>query len=279
MNAIRSIRFWRRGVQTGVALAFVAIPVLNLFEINVLSGNFLSFNFAGVPLADPLASLQVAAGTLSATPAMLVGAGLALLLAVLLGPLFCAWACPFGLLSELAHGKRAGRDRETKNAPPATARGFAGKGLLVLLGLFAVLLFAPVPVLNQLSLPGWYSRILQHAVLYREALLGGIALICAVLAAERLSGRRFWCAYLCPQSVLISLAGLLLPGRFRVRFTRGACTCAAADRACLKSCTLNLNPRAPGTAQLLRCTNCGDCVDACRSRGGALGFGCGNARR
>ncbi len=270
-----SIRFWRRSVQIGVALAFIAIPVLNRLEINHLVGNFLSFNFAGLPLSDPLASLQVAAGTLSATQAMLVGAGLALLLAVLMGPVFCAWSCPFGLLSELVHSGKANAGRDTKQPLPVTVRTFAGKAALVGLGLLGVILFVPVPVLNQLSMPGWYSRIMQHAVLYRDVFWGAILLMIAILAAERFTNKRFWCAYVCPQSVLISLAGLVFPKRFQVRFTRKSCTCAASDRACLKSCSLGLNPRVPGQAQSLRCTNCGDCIDACRSKGRALNFGCG----
>ena len=55
-----TLRFWARApAQLGVAAAFVAIPYLNLRRIQVLSGNFLSFNAFGVPLADPLAALQV----------------------------------------------------------------------------------------------------------------------------------------------------------------------------------------------------------------------------
>ena len=269
----RTFRPWRRMVQTGIALAFIAIPVLNSKEINILSGNFLSFNFAGLPLADPLASLQVMAGVVSATPAMLIGMGIALLLAALMGPVFCAWICPYGLLSELLHRERVSQD--TKNVPPMTGRSFAGKALLVLTGLLAVVFFLPVPGLNQLSMPGWYSRAIQHAVLYREALWGAVIMIPAVLLAERISGRRFWCRYICPQSVLIALAGLVLPGRFGVRFAPKACTCPASDRSCMKTCSLNLNPRKQDTAQRLQCTNCGDCIDACKKRGRALSFGFG----
>lgn len=270
---IRSIRPWRRLVQIGVVLAFIAIPLLNRKEINALAGNFLSFNFAGLPLADPLAALQVMAGTFSTTPSMLIGLGFALLLAALMGPVFCAWICPYGFFSELLHRDRASLD--TKDVPPVRGRSFAGKALLVLAGLLAVMLFLPTPVLNQLSMPGWYSRVMQQAVLYQNVLWGALLLIFLVLLAEWVSGRRFWCRYVCPQSVLISLAGLVLPGRFGVRFTRKSCTCPATDRACLKTCSLHLNPREQNPAQRLQCTNCGDCIDACGKRGGALHFGLG----
>lgn len=264
---LRAIRPWRRVLQLGVLLAFIAIPFLNKAEYNVLSGNFLAFNFAGVPLGDPLAALQVVAGTFSATPAMLIGAGLTLLLAFVMGPVFCSWICPFGFLSELVH-PRSG------NAP-VPARPFTVKAGIVGAGLLAVILFVPVPILNQLSMPGWYSRAMQHAALYQNALWGAVIAILLVLLAEKIIGKRFWCRWVCPQSVLISAVGLLFPKRFRVRFKRRSCTCPTSDRACRKACSLALNPRAPVASQLAQCSNCGDCVDACAKRGKALSFGFG----
>jgi ferredoxin-type protein NapH len=269
-----AIRPWRRLVQAGVLLAFIGIPFLNKAEYNALSGNFLAFNFAGVPLGDPLAALQVMTGALSATAPMLVGAGLALLLAALMGPVFCSWLCPFGFLSELAH-RNKGCALPARGRPALSPRPFAARAAIVAAGLAAIPLFVPTPALNQLSMPGWYSRAMQHAVLYHEVLWGGVILIAAVLAAELVSGKRFWCRWVCPQSVLIGLAGLPLPARFRVRFNRSACTCAADDRACLAACHLCLNPRLTNAPQRAQCANCGDCVDACSGRGKALSMGFG----
>ncbi|KAF4531304.1 hypothetical protein B566_EDAN019407 [Ephemera danica] len=63
----------------------------------------LSFKAGALPLADPLAVAQVAVATGGFTQDMLLGAGLVLLLAAFCGPVFCSWACPFGLLSELLY--------------------------------------------------------------------------------------------------------------------------------------------------------------------------------
>ena len=273
-----SILFWRRLSQGMVAAAFIAIPVLNRHEINYLSGNFLSFNFVGLPLADPLAVAQAAAGSGGVTAAMLTGAGLTLLLAVLMGTVFCSWICPYGLLSELVHPKRP-QGFDTKKAAKASARPFLARLGFALAGLALVGLLVPVPFLNQFSMPGWYSRAFQYAVLYGGALLGGVIAVPAVLILERMSGRRFWCRYCCPQSVLISLAGALIPARWRIRFDKKRCTCAASDRACLAACSLGLDPRHPNLPQRLQCTNCGDCVDACKGRGNALRFGAGGRER
>lgn len=285
---IRSIRFPRRLVQIGCALAFVAIPFLNRAEINALSGNMLAFNFAGLPLADPLAALQVMISSLSLDSSV-IGLLIALGIAFLLGPVFCSWLCPYGLLSELVHGFSAKRHEDSdaplvslSSLPQKESRGrkgivnFTESPFMVRLGIVAFGLalaafVAPFPVLNQLSMPGWYTRTWQHAALGTGILWGGLALLLVMLLLEFILRKRIWCRYLCPQSVLISLSGLLLPRRLQVSYKPKSCTCAANDRACGKACSLDLDPRHPvKTAQRVQCTNCGDCVDACRSRGRAL---------
>lgn len=293
-----SIRFFRRLAQFGCAAAFVVIPFLNLREMNALSGNFLAFNFAGLPFEDPLAALQVLLSAFSPTSSMLLGAALVLLIALVLGPVFCSWICPYGFLSELVH---SGAKAHAANSQALADRGFftslysgdkaetyaAGAGkrgaamlslrpfwtkvTIACIGLFLTATLVPFPLLNQLSLPGWYSRIMQHIALQHGQLWGGLGLILLAIAVEKLSGKRFWCRYVCPQSILIAVTGLLLPRRLQVAFTRKACNCPASDRSCGKACSLNLDPRLPeNVAQRLQCTNCGDCVDACRLRGKAL---------
>lgn len=275
MSRAKSIRFWRRLAQLAVLLGFVVIPVLNLRAVNVLSGNLLSFNFGPLTVVDPLAALQVMLGSLSVTATTLLGAGLILLLALILGPVFCSWLCPFGFLSEIVHGTRPAAE----NSPPPSSRAFKMKLAVSALGLAAILLFLPFPVLNQLSMPGWYTRIMQHLILYGPAAITaiwpGLALIIAALALEKYLKQRLWCRYVCPQSLLLNFSGLILPARFQVRFERKKCACPAKDRLCGKSCSLSLDPRSPGAAQRLQCTNCGDCVDACQSRGKALSLGFG----
>jgi ferredoxin-type protein NapH len=283
---VRSIKLPRRIVQFGCALAFVAIPFLNYREISTLSGNLLAFNFAGVPLNDPLSAAQTGLATLSLTQNMLIGTLLVLLIAVVLGPAFCSWLCPYGLLSELGHGlsRRLGR-RPAPATPDATPEPGTSKPdgppdvpflfrlLWVLAGLAMVAVAVPFPLLNQLSMPGWYTRLWQSLALYSAPIWGGLVLLLAVLGLEIALGKRLWCRYFCPQSVLISLFGAIFPKRLQVAFTRKKCTCPASDRVCQKTCSLCLDPRSPlALSQRLQCTNCGDCVDACRNRGQALGL-------
>ena len=267
--SVVSIRRVRRVVQLGTALAFIIIPLLNLREIYFFVGNMAAFNAGGVPLADPLAMLQVVLASRSATSSMFIGAGLVLLIAVLLGPVFCSWLCPFGFLSERVH-------RSGKNIPPTgesvSITPFLIKTGLVCAGLLVILTVVPIPLLTQLSMPAWFTRFWQHAIAHRDMLWPPVVLIPLVLLLEYAIGKRLWCRYMCPQSVLISLAGMIVPKRLRVDFTKQACTCRASDQACRTACSLDLNPRESSLAQKAQCTNCGDCIDACKQRGQALTF-------
>jgi len=107
------LRTYRRVIQISVAVAFVIIPLLNHFRISFVYGNFLAFNLAGVPLADPLAVLQITLKNYYLSADLLIGAAIALGLAAVLGTVFCSWICPFGLLSEWAQ-----KPPPCQNGPP-----------------------------------------------------------------------------------------------------------------------------------------------------------------
>jgi len=98
------------------------------------------------------------------TSDLLLGAGIALLLALVLGTVFCSWVCHFGVLSEWVHAL-------SRRLLPQGYRDLVWQrhGFLVRLALFgaafaAFLFFAGAPVLNQLSQPCWYSRVFQMYV-------------------------------------------------------------------------------------------------------------------
>ena len=305
MTAWRGIRFWRRLCQGSVILGFALIPLLNIKDITLISGNFLSLNIFGLTFVDPLASLQTMLGG-GFAPRMLFGAGLVLLTALLLGRIFCGWLCPYGFASELIHA--AGKRRAKKSQPPvatpiiplpeaqkeastpeagatgtkkpasrtSSLRILLPRVLLCAAGL-AIVPLLPGGWLNQFSMPGWYTRFWQQSIFF-DALLYGALSIPLLLLLEAVFRRRIWCRYLCPQSLLLALMAAP-PAFLRVRFTRHACTCSRADRVCTSACSLGLNPRAPSPLQRMECTNCGDCVDVCQGRGKALSLSLGGKRR
>lgn len=268
-----SIKTWRRAIQIGVAVAFIVIPWLNHMRISIVYGNFLSFHFHRFPLADPLAVLQVTLKNGYLSVDLLTGAGIALAIAATLGTVFCSWICPFGLLSEWGYAlsKRLRKKGRTESVR-GTRRGFGIKIILFLSGLAGFFLFSTTPVLNQLSMPAWYSRVFQFWFEQRHISLAIMALA-AVVGIEVLAGRRLWCRYVCPQSVMIIMAKQLNPKRLKVRFDSKVCVCGGSHgEPCTRACSLGLDPKALDIFPETECTNCGDCVVACKKRGKALAF-------
>jgi ferredoxin-type protein NapH len=266
-----SIKIYRRTLQIAVALTFVVLPYLNRQRINFLYGNFLSFNAAGLPLADPLAVLQIALKSTQVSGDLVIGAGIVLILAACLGTVFCSWVCPFGLLSEWVHTLSQRMLPKKYRGIHGGIGGFFLKSLIFLACFSGFLFFAEAPVLNQLSMPGWYSRIFQMLAGQRYLSLAAV-FVAGILLAEFATRNRLWCRYVCPQAYLPVLAKLTNPFRLKVGWRQAKCACGAAQSPCREVCSLALNPKTLEHYPEAECTNCGDCVVACKRMGGALEF-------
>ncbi len=269
-----SLHTVRRTVQVVTAVSFVVIPLLNHFRISFAYGNFLSFRFFIIPLADPLAVLQIVLKNNYLSADLMVGAAIALILAGVLGTVFCSWICPFGLFSEWTHlfARRWGRKSRTIENK-LTIPGFTIKLGLFVLGIVGFLVFSTTPVLNQLSLPAWYSRIFQFWFEQWHVSMAVLALG-AILAIEGLAVRRLWCRYICPQSVLIALAKQVNPRRMRVCYDKDKCLCRQSiGHPCHQACSLGFDPKNVNRRLETDCTNCGECITACKKRGKALSYG------
>jgi ferredoxin-type protein NapH len=266
-----NLKFWRRLVQVSVAIAFILLPLLNRRGWNAFRGNFLSFHATGLPLADPLAAAQVVMKSGHLPIDLLIGAGIALILALSLGTVFCSWLCPYGLLSEWLHS--LGRKVWPKNPKPTPQPNHSVKFRLSFFGLgLIIFLFLTEDLwLNQLSLPGWYSRIFQ--LYFNQAQISwGAGFLLGMLLVECVIQKRFWCRYLCPQAVLLSLARLVNPWHLKVAYIKEKCICRHGEAPCRTSCHLDLNPKTLPHPYDLECTNCGDCVVTCKKHGQALHF-------
>ncbi len=96
-----TIHTYRRAFQIFVAVAFIVIPYMNRSRYSFVYGNFFSFHMFGIPLADPLAVLQLTVKNLNwPTLDNTIGTLLPLVLAFFMGTVFCSWICPYGLFSE-----------------------------------------------------------------------------------------------------------------------------------------------------------------------------------
>lgn len=272
---IRPYIWARHTVQCLVTALFCWLPFMNGQETLWLSGSLFAFDFAGIPFADPVFMVQGALGALvsGVEPGarIVLGGLLALLVALMLGRVFCSWLCPYGLFSEMIAAVRTVPDGR---AGRLQKRAFATRVLLLLHGLGFVLV-ASHPLLSLISLPGQMS-LLPQAVLewtkhpeYAASLLGLAGIPAGALLLELVTGKRLWCRYLCPQSVLLGLAARCLPAAvpgLRLAWSASRCTCKG-KAPCQAACRLGCNPR---KIERRDCTHCGDCVKICDKHGRAL---------
>ena len=261
----------RRAAQLLVVAGLCALPWVNAAGWRGVSGSFFALDFLGIPFADPVGAAQVAAMGFLPTGRLLAGALLSLGLALLLGRVFCSWVCPYGLLSELVYTLRW----RQSVARLVVRQAFWGKILLLGLGLVAVLGLG-FPALGMVSLPGELSLLPVLAWQGDEAwaLLGAAAVPLVALLLEFATGKRLWCRFVCPQSVLLGAAAKCLPKSvrgLRINWRAEKCTCKG-KAPCQQACSLDLNPRRKGGPERHDCTHCGDCVSTCAAYGKALGW-------
>ncbi|MCK5192979.1 MAG: 4Fe-4S binding protein [Desulfobulbaceae bacterium] len=266
-----SIKTCRRALQIFVAIAFIIIPILNRTRYSLVYGNFLSFHAFGIPLADPLAVLQLTLRNLYLTFDNLIGTLIPLVIAAWLGTVFCSWACPYGLFSELTQWLSRKILPRQYNGLPLYRKGFPFKFAIFIFGFVGFFFFSTTPVLNQLSLPAWYARFFQY-LFGQDYFSLCIFFLLALLVIEFVAQKRLWCRYICPQSVLIGLTKLINSKRLKVNFDESKCLCKSGRDHCVAACTLNLEPKKVGVALETECTNCGDCIMACKKVGKALNF-------
>jgi len=233
MMAVLAILLYRRSLFRWVSIAMLLMSVL-------IAGLFLG----GVP--DPVAQLDQAArsltrGQLPVLP--LIGLGLLLVTALIVGRAFCGYACPLGAAQELISvplKKRLGVPRKWADR---IRWGFFVL-FVALAGLTAV-----------------YPKIDPFAFFGLKWMLLPTAAFAAIMAASLLVYRP-WCNLMCPFGALASLAA----GRSVLGLQRTG-DCIDCGR-CVKVCPTR-EPTAGSTME--GCYYCGRCIEACPKD--ALRFG------
>jgi ferredoxin-type protein NapH len=258
-----------------VALAFAALLFLGSRE------GFIWFRgttpattiFDLIPFADPLAALEVTLATRELHSTLLLGALTPLLVALLLGPVFCSWVCPLGLLLDLNQSLKTRLFRRWRRHPwfSLALRREVRFGLLGLfLGFAAVGRFPLFQILSPINL-------IASALAFGASI--ALLIVLLIVAAEWFAPR-VWCRSLCPLGALYSLLGHRAPLRIHVHIeerTKRRC------RQCTFSCPMGIRvmeehvvPEHPIPTNP-DCTRCGACVDSCPETVLDLGWGGGRA--
>ncbi|HXK10104.1 MAG TPA: 4Fe-4S dicluster domain-containing protein [Vicinamibacteria bacterium] len=234
----------RRLVQLAFLAVFVLLPLFDLFRFDLPAGKLLLF---GQEIwLDEWALLWLA---------LMFGMWLVGAASLVFGRVYCAYACPQTVFSELAHDADAIGRRLTRGLGPA---GRAKAARAIALALVALLSLAATALFMAYFAP--LGDVLRRiARLDFGPWVGAIGALTTLLAFLNLAlVRESFCRSVCPYGLL---QGVIEDGRslhVRLDETTGACIDC---EACARVCPMGIDIR-EGSFQI-ECTRCGSCIDSC----------------
>lgn len=212
----------------------------------------------GVQTADPVlvASHLVSTGEL--VPALLQAAALTLLVALLLGKVFCSHLCPMRLAFELGQIVRGGLLRMRIPLPHVRISSRLG-GWVLLGGLVGAAVSSTA--IWMLVLP-YVNLVAGIFLLVTSGVTGGLlTVVLGWWLADILVAPGLFCHNLCPTGFLLEQVGRWSPLRLRKRSDP---PCPGKCHVCAMVCPYGLSPRRGDHRPA--CDNCGQCVSACPER-------------
>jgi ferredoxin-type protein NapH len=253
----------RRLSQVAFLLVFVGLPFTYLKGQITVMGTLASLRIGPISLVDPVSGLasMIAAGDVGWT--LVSGMILPVVLALALGPVFCSWVCPWGLLSEFVDTVLRRKVGRIPSWLGPLRWSFLGGVLL--LGLAT-----GMPLAATISAPRLVSVLPMEIIFLGGATAGTLGLLGVLLVLEVILPRRLWCRALCPVGSTLVL--LRLRKTLTIAWSEPTCRPELQGATCFVKCPWNIDPRHMGIRD--GCTNCGACVEGCPS-GPSLDFSFG----
>lgn len=254
---------WRRWASIFVINALFVVSFWA--DVQIVEGSLTASRFVGFHMADLNAALQVMLAHHEIVLNLVIGTvTVGVLWWLVGGRAFCAWACPYHLIAEIAEMIHL----RLKNRRWALDIEFDRRMRTVLWVVFAGLaLGTGYTVFETISPVG----ILSRAFTYGASL--ALIWVGLLLLVEVFVSRRFWCRYACPIGLTYAAIGAVSPTQIKYDPMQ-CCHEGECRRVCLVPHALEFTKLGYADREVLRagpdCTRCGMCVDACPT--GALNF-------
>ncbi len=235
-------------------------------DIQTLEGTLNGSRFLGFHLIDPFTTMQVYLATFKMPINIVIGTVTITLFYLLVGGRsYCAWVCPYGLLSEIAE-----KWHDTLVAKKIIkSRKFDHRVRYIFWAIFLTLAFSSgYLVFETFNVVGILSRMVAYG--WSLALIW----VLVVLALEVFFSRRAWCTYICPIGTTYGMIGKA--SALRVEWNDNCDHCMVCHDVCFENQVLEIvkakydkqREEKGITHEYITgadCTLCGRCIDVCHT--------------
>ncbi|MEA3492344.1 MAG: NapH/MauN family ferredoxin-type protein [Campylobacterota bacterium] len=235
-------------------------------DIQILEGTLNGSRFLGFHLIDPFTTMELYLSTFELPINIIIGSVTIVLFYMLVGGRsYCAWVCPYGLLSEIGekwHDTLVGKKI-------IKSRVFDHRIRYIFWTIFLILSFTSgYLIFETLNVVGILSRMIAYG--------WSLAVIWVVVVffLEVFFSRRAWCTYLCPIGTTYGMIGKV--SALRVEWSDNCDHCMVCHDVCFENQVLEIvkakydkqREEKGITAEYITgadCTLCGRCIDVCHT--------------
>jgi ferredoxin-type protein NapH len=252
---------------------WILVIVIHLFfflsffiDLQMLEGTLNGSRFLGFHMIDPFATLEVWLATYHIPINVIIGTATIVLIYMLLGGrTYCAWVCPYGILSE--YGEKLHNTLVSKKI--IKSRNFDHRIKYIFwVGFLAMAFVSGYIVFETISTVGILSRMMAYG--WSMALIW----VAVVFAIEVFFSRRAWCTYICPIGTTYGMIGKV--SALRVEWNDNCDSCMVCHDVCFENQVLEITKakydKQREEKEITReyitgadCTLCGRCIDVCHA--------------
>lgn len=178
--------------------------------------------------------------------------GIVIFAGVLLGPVFCGFACPFGFIQDLIGHITVRLGVKKREIPQSLDRVLKYLRYLI----FIVVGAYGFSVVYQIL--GYDPRANFLNILYRRAIAPLALGIIVLFALLNIFYPRIFCRYFCYEGAKYSLFGIFKP----IRISRNESKCVNC-KLCDRKCPMGIKVSTTDTVDSVQCINCYQCTDVC----------------